>query len=118
MAGLDRGAQRGWVYRVARNLSIDRYRTGAAGRVALRQAMDEVRRTATDVADAAEEAITRQRLAEVDRAIMALPEAQLVVVAMTAIAGMRAVDVAAAWTSRPGPYGIGCRRHDVPCGIC
>lgn len=96
VTGLEQGAQRGWIYRVARNLSIDMYRTHAAGRSALREAADEASRTQRHGTDAADEVITRERLADVDRAIMTLPEEQRVVVAMTAIGGMRAVDLAAA----------------------
>ncbi len=96
VGGLDAGAQRGWIFRVARNLSVDTYRNRAAGRSALRDVADGLSRAPGGVADAADEAISRERLAEVDAAIMALPEAQRLVITMSAVGGLRAVDIATA----------------------
>lgn len=99
VAPLGPEAQRSWIFHVARNLSIDAYRTAAAGRTAVLQVADDLRpRAATDGAasDVAEVAIGRERLATVDRAIRTLPETQRVVLTMIAVGGLRAVDVAAA----------------------
>lgn len=99
VAPLGPESQRGWIFHVARNLSVDAYRTAAAGRAAVRRVADELRPraagdgAATDVADLA---IGRDRLAAVDRAISTLPETQRVVLTMIAVGGLRAVDVAAA----------------------
>ncbi|GAB3744282.1 RNA polymerase sigma factor [Microlunatus parietis] len=99
VAPLGPDSQRGWIFRVARNLSIDAYRTAAAARTAVRQVADDLRpRAAGDEAatDVAEVAIDRERLAAVDRAISTLPETQRVVLSMIAVGGLRAVDVAEA----------------------
>lgn len=88
-------ARRGWIFRVARNLSVDTYRTRAAGRSALREVAGGLVREPIPTADASAAVITRERLAEIESAIMALPEGQRLVLTMSAVGGMRAVDIAA-----------------------
>ncbi len=94
ITGLEAGAQRGWIFTVARNLSTDAYRSSATRRATVSTLRHEAVVLAPAAADPADEAVLRDRVARLDRAIAALPEPMRVVVTMSAAGGMNSTEIA------------------------
>lgn len=92
VAALDEGPQRGWVFTVARNLVVDRHRSGAT-RAASIAALGREAGLARGVPDAAEEAVARDALTRLGAAIAELDEEQRVILTMTAVGGMTSAEV-------------------------
>lgn len=86
--GLDERRQRAWIYTVARNLVIDRYRSAATRRATFTAMAHEAERTGADRPDAADHVALRDQLAHLHQAIAQLPEEQRVILTMAAVADM------------------------------
>jgi RNA polymerase sigma-70 factor, ECF subfamily len=93
VASLEAGRQRGWIYTVARNLVIDRYRAEATRTAAVAAVIDETRRAEAAAPDASDRAVARDQLASVHRAIGDLPEELRVVLTMAVIGEMTSAQI-------------------------
>lgn len=94
VAALPPDKQRGWIFTVARNLTIDSYRSGANRRLAA------VRAAEPDIAPAGEQPDARAERADQLRilaaAIRQLPEPQRIAITMQASGGMTSTQIGAA----------------------
>jgi RNA polymerase sigma-70 factor (ECF subfamily) len=99
----DRAAVSTWLYRITANLCIDRQRRGRFWRVFARadsaNLADEM---PDDAPDAPTTVAARQRLAQVRRAIAALPARQRQAILLTAVAGMDSREIAAIMNTNLG----------------
>jgi RNA polymerase sigma-70 factor, ECF subfamily len=113
VAGLDEDRQRAWLFTVARNLAVDRYRARATRQSALAALADEAERSGTAHVDTADRAAARDDLARLQHAIAGLPEEQRVVLTMVAVAGMTSQQVGEALGVPPGTvrYQLHQARH-------
>jgi RNA polymerase sigma-70 factor, ECF subfamily len=93
IGGLERERQRAWIYAVARNLVIDRYRADGTRRATLAAIADEAPRTGTAQVDAADQLAARDELAFLQGAIAALPEDERVILTMSVVAEMTSQQV-------------------------
>jgi RNA polymerase sigma-70 factor, ECF subfamily len=97
LAGLPADGQRGWLFTVARNLSVDaarRQRTADGTRHALER--DPSAGTASAAAPASTAVLSTERAAVVAAAIARLPEQQRVTLAMAAAGDMNSAEIGAA----------------------
>ncbi len=99
---LGEGRQRGWVYTVARNLVIDRYRTEASRRDAVTQVGNEVARLAGAQVDTVDRLADRDDLDHLETEIARLPDDQRVILTMVAVAEMTSQQVGEALDLPPG----------------
>jgi RNA polymerase sigma-70 factor, ECF subfamily len=88
IVGLERERQRAWIYAVARNLVIDRYRTDGTRRATLAAIADETPRSGSVQVDTADRLVARDELALLQGAIAALPEDERVILTMSVVAEM------------------------------
>ena len=100
--GLDPGRQRAWIYTVARNLVIDRYRSEASRRAAVTQIGNEVVRLAGAQVDTVDRLADRDDLEHLEAQIARLPEDQRVILTMVAVAEMTSQQVGEALDLPPG----------------
>jgi len=94
--------QRAWLYTVARNLVIDRYRTEASRRDAVSQVGNEVARIASAQVDTVDRLADRDDIEHLEAEIARLPEDQRVVLTMVAVAEMTSQQVGEALDLPPG----------------
>jgi RNA polymerase sigma-70 factor, ECF subfamily len=90
---LEPGRQRGWLFTVARNLVIDRYRSEGSRQTAIVAVAGETRRAASVQPDAEETVGGRDDLARLERAIAALPEEERTILTMVAVGEMTSQQV-------------------------
>jgi RNA polymerase sigma-70 factor, ECF subfamily len=102
LAAFDEGRQRAWLFTVARNLVIDRYRARATQQTTLEAMARESERARNPEPDPAEPVAAREELASLQRAIDELPEEQRVILSMVAVGGMTSQQVGEALTLPPG----------------
>jgi RNA polymerase sigma-70 factor, ECF subfamily len=89
IVGLDEGRRRAWIYTVARNLVIDRYRSEATRRATLVAVAGEAQRGPNSgERDPADDADTRDELDHVSRAIAELPEEERTIITMASVGEM------------------------------
>lgn len=93
LAHLEPGRQRGWLFTVARNLVIDRYRSESSRRTAVVAVEGETRRVASVQPDAAEAVSGREDLTNLERAIAELPDEERVILTMVAVGEMTSQQV-------------------------
>jgi RNA polymerase sigma-70 factor, ECF subfamily len=99
VAGLAPDRQRAWIFTVARNLVIDRYRTEATGRATMAAVADQV----PDVTDdTVAQVVARDQLAAVRDAIGSLPDEQRTILTMATVGEMTSRQIAAALGMPPG----------------
>ena len=110
LTGLPEDGQRGWLFTVARNLSVDAARhqrtVGGAQRALER---DLSSRPATADAPASTAVIAAERASVVAAAIAQLPEQQRVTIAMAAAGELNSAEIGAALGVRPAPSATGSR---------
>jgi RNA polymerase sigma-70 factor, ECF subfamily len=102
LAALEPGRQRGWLYTVARNLVIDRYRSEGSRRSAIVDAEGEARRVASLQVDAEDAVTRRDDLAVLEEAIGELPEDERTILTMVAVGEMTSQQVGEALDLPPG----------------
>ncbi len=102
VAEMGDGQRRGWIYTVARNLVIDRYRTEASRREAVTRVGNEVARIAGGQVDTVDRMADRDDLEHLEAEIARLPEDQRVVLTMVAVAEMTSQQVGEALDLPPG----------------
>jgi RNA polymerase sigma-70 factor, ECF subfamily len=89
VAGLEPDRRGAWLYTVARNLVIDRYRSDATRRATIAAIADDAAPPAAGwVDDAVEVVVAREQLAALQDAIAALPDDQRTVLTMSVVGGM------------------------------
>lgn len=98
VAALDDGRQRAWLYTVARNLVVDRYRSDATRRNTVTALAGEAELggeagLGVETTDLDERVHLREQVDRLDAAIARLPEDQRVVLTMTAVAGMSSREI-------------------------
>jgi RNA polymerase sigma-70 factor, ECF subfamily len=93
---LEDGRQRAWIYTVARNLVVDRYRADATRRATLRAVADAADRAGCGAADGHEQVAARDDLAHLAGAIAALPDDQREILTMSVVAEMTSQQIAEA----------------------
>jgi RNA polymerase sigma-70 factor, ECF subfamily len=93
---LDLGRQRAWIYTVARNLLVDRYRTDATRRATLHAVAHGSDRAGREQADGSGQLVARDQLAHLRRAIAALPDDQREILSMAVVAEMTSQQIAEA----------------------
>jgi RNA polymerase sigma-70 factor (ECF subfamily) len=97
LTGMPDDGQRGWIFTVARNLSVDAHRhqqTQAGTRQALTREPGSPPESTSTAASTA--VIAAERVAVVGEAIRRLPEPQRVALTMAAVGGMTSAELAAA----------------------
>jgi RNA polymerase sigma-70 factor, ECF subfamily len=99
----DRAAVSTWIYRITANLCIDRQRRGRIwrlfGRTDIADVADEM---PDETPDAPQTVAARQHLAQVRRAIAALPDRQRQAILLAAVAGMDSREIAAIMDTNQG----------------
>ncbi len=99
----DRAAVSTWLYRITANLCIDRQRRGRFWRFFARHDIaDLADEMPDDAPDAPTTVAARQRLAQIRRAIAALPGRQRQAILLTAVAGMDSREIAAIMDTNQG----------------
>jgi RNA polymerase sigma-70 factor (ECF subfamily) len=99
VAGLPADRQRGWIFTVARNLSIDLSRHDQITARAEQALAAEPARPAASASDAV---ISAERAAIVGAAIRRLPEPQRVTLALAAVGGLTSAEIGDALAIPPG----------------
>lgn len=89
---LEPARQRAWIFTVARNLTVDTYRSRAARNAATSQ----LSATTPDDHGPEDEVLSAERIAVLDKAIRQLPDPLRVVVAMHAMAELNSAEIGAA----------------------
>jgi RNA polymerase sigma-70 factor, ECF subfamily len=102
LAGLDEERQRAWLFTVARNLVVDRYRSRATQQSTLAALARESERAGNPEPDPAEPVVARDELALLKQAIDDLPEEERVILSMVVVGGMTSQQVGAALALPPG----------------
>ena len=90
---LEEGRQRAWLFTVARNLVVDRYRSRATRQATVAALAHEAEPSGTSPPDPAEAVQMRDQLRLLRRAISELPEDERVILTMVAVAEMSSQQV-------------------------
>lgn len=93
---LEDDRQRAWLFTVARNLVVDRYRSRARRQATLDALVDTHRRHDAEQGDTAEQIVARDQLAQLGHAIAALPDRQRTVLTMATVGDMTSREIAQA----------------------
>jgi RNA polymerase sigma-70 factor (ECF subfamily) len=102
IAALDSDRQRAWIFTVARNLTIDTYRsraTATATRTALEQ---QAAGSAPDHEEPEPQVVLTEQITQLDKAIRSLPDKLRIALTMHAVAGMTSAQIGAALNEPAG----------------
>jgi RNA polymerase sigma-70 factor, ECF subfamily len=102
IGSLPEGAQRAWIFTVARNLAIDSYRADAARRAAEAALRQDAATRETTVAGPHLHAELGEQVARLDAAIRGLPEEQRVILSMATAGGLTSRQIGEALGEPPG----------------
>jgi RNA polymerase sigma-70 factor, ECF subfamily len=88
---LESDRQRAWLFTVARNLVVDRYRQRATRHATITALVHE--HDGEEDSDTAEQVVARDQLAQLDRALAALPDRQRTILTMATVADMTSREI-------------------------
>lgn len=102
LAELDTDRQRAWIFTVARNLTIDTYRSRATATATVTALQRQSAETVPDHEQPEPQAVLTEQVTQLDKAIRELPDKLRVALTMHAVGGMTSAQIGAALNEPAG----------------
>lgn len=102
IAALDTDRQRAWIFTVARNLTIDAYRSRATATATLTALQQRTAESAPDHEQPEPQAVLTEQVTQLDKAIRALPDKLRIALTMHAVGGLTSAQIGAALNEPAG----------------